>query len=131
MSMTDPIADLLTRIRNGQSSGKTHVSLASSGIKESVLEVLKSEGYVVDYRQESDGVKDTLIVELKYHSGAPVIENSQRVSKPGCRVYRGKDDLPTVMGGLGVAIVSTSRGVMSDRRARAEGHGGEVLCVVS
>jgi len=131
MSMTDPIADLLTRIRNGQSSGKTHVSLASSGIKESVLEVLKSEGYVASYRKESDGAKDTLTVELKYHSGAPVIENIQRVSKPGCRVYRGKDDLPTVMGGLGVAIVSTSRGVMSDRQARAEGHGGEVLCVVS
>lgn len=131
MSMTDPIADLLTRIRNGQSSGKTHVSLASSGIKESVLEVLKSEGYVAGYRKESDGAKDTLTVELKYHSGAPVIENIQRVSKPGCRVYRGKDDLPTVMGGLGVAIVSTSRGVMSDRQARAEGHGGEVLCVVS
>lgn len=131
MSMTDPIADLLTRIRNGQSSGKTHVWVASSGIKESVLGVLKNEGYVNDFRKESDGGKDTLVVELKYHAGTPVIESIQRVSKPGCRVYRGKDDLPTVMGGLGVAIVSTSRGVMTDRQARAEGHGGEVLCVVS
>jgi len=131
MSMTDPIADLLTRIRNGQTSGKTHVRVASSGIKHAILQVLKDEGYIADFRKESEHGKDTLVVELKYFSGRPVIENIRRVSTPGCRVYRSKDDLPTVMGGLGVAIVSTSQGVMSDRRARTEGHGGEVLCVVS
>ena len=131
MSMTDPIADLLTRIRNGQSSGKTHVRVGSSGIKKAILEVLKDEGYVADFREETDEDKAVLVVELKYFSGKPVIENIQRVSSPGCRIYRGKNDLPKVMGGLGVAIVSTSQGVMSDRRARSEGHGGEVLCVVS
>lgn len=131
MSMTDPIADLLTRIRNGQKAGKTHVSVASSGIKKAVLNVLKDEGYIADYRTDTDEGKEIVSVELKYFSGKPVIESIQRVSRPGCRVYRGKGDLPQVMGGLGVAIVSTSRGVMSDRQARAEGHGGEVLCVVS
>lgn len=131
MSMTDPIADLLTRIRNGQSSGKTQVRVASSGIKQAILQVLKDEGYIADFRKESDGAKADLVVELKYFSGKPVIEHIQRVSTPGRRVFRGKDDLPKVMGGLGVAIVSTSRGVMSDRRARSEGHGGEVLCLVS
>ncbi len=131
MSMTDPIADLLTRIRNGQKAGKTHISVASSGIKKAVLSVLKDEGYVADYRTETTEGKETISVELKYFSGKPVIESIQRVSRPGCRVYRGKGDLPQVMGGLGVAIVSTSRGVMSDRQARSEGHGGEVLCVVS
>ncbi len=131
MSMTDPIADLLTRIRNGQKAGKTHVSVASSGIKKAVLEVLKDEGYITDFRADKDEGKEVISVELKYFSGKPVIENIQRVSRPGCRVYRGKGDLPQVMGGLGVAIVSTSRGVMSDRKARADGHGGEVLCVVS
>ena len=131
MSMTDPIADLLTRIRNGQSSGKTRVRVGASGIKGAILQVLKDEGYIVDFREESDGGKAILSVELKYFSGRPVIENIQRVSTPGCRVYRSKTDLPKVMGGLGVAIVSTSRGVMSDRQARSEGHGGEVLCLVS
>ncbi len=131
MSMTDPIADLLTRIRNGQSSGKTHIRVASSGIKQAIVQVLKDEGYVADFRMESEGGKDTLVVELKYFSGQPVIETIRRVSTPGCRVYRGKDELPKVMGGLGVAIVSTSQGVMSDRQARTRGHGGEVLCVVS
>jgi small subunit ribosomal protein S8 len=131
MSMTDPIADLLTRIRNGQKAGKTHISVASSGIKKAVLNVLKDEGYVADYRTETTEGKETISVELKYFSGKPVIESIQRVSRPGCRVYRRKGDLPQVMGGLGVAIVSTSRGVMSDRQARSEGHGGEVLCVVS
>lgn len=131
MSMTDPIADLLTRIRNGQSSGKTHVRVAFSGIKQAILQVLKDEGYIADYRKESDSGKDSLVVELKYFSGRPVIEHLERVSRPGRRVFRGKTDLPTVMGGLGVAIVSTSRGVMSDRQARSEGHGGEVLCYVS
>ena len=131
MSMTDPIADLLTRIRNGQKAGKTHVSVASSGIKKAVLEVLKDEGYISGYRTDTDESKESITVELKYFSGKPVIESIQRVSRPGCRVYRRKGDLPQVMGGLGVAIVSTSRGVMSDRQARSEGHGGEVLCVVS
>lgn len=131
MSMTDPIADLLTRIRNGQSSGKAHIRVGSSGIKRAIVKVLKDEGYIVDFRDEEDGAKSDLVVELKYFSGKPVIENIQRVSTPGCRVYRNRSDLPKVMGGLGVAIVSTSRGVMSDRQARSEGHGGEVLCVVS
>lgn len=131
MSMTDPIADLLTRIRNGQKASKTHVSVSASGIKKAVLEVLKDEGYIAGYRIESDGGMETIDVELKYFGGKPVIESIQRVSRPGRRVYRGKDDLPTVMGGLGVAIVSTSKGVMSDRKAREQGHGGEVLCVVS
>lgn len=131
MSMTDPVADLLTRIRNGQKAGKTRVSVASSGLKKSILRVLKEEGYIADFRSDQDGRKETLSVELRYFGGKPVIENVQRVSKPGCRVYRGTGDLPKVMGGLGVAIVSTSRGVMSDREARAQGQGGEVLCVVS
>jgi small subunit ribosomal protein S8 len=131
MSMTDPIADLLTRIRNGQTSGKTHVRVASSGIKQAILQVLKDEGYIVDFRKESEDGKDTLVVDLKYFSGRPVIETIRRISTPGCRVYRSKDDLPKVMGGLGLAIVSTSQGVMSDRQARTQGHGGEVLCVVS
>jgi small subunit ribosomal protein S8 len=129
--MTDPVADLLTRIRNGQKAGKARVAVASSGIKKSILRVLKDEGYISDFRAEQDGRKETLTVELKYFGGKPVIENVQRVSKPGCRVYRGSSELPRVMGGLGVAIVSTSRGVMSDREARANGQGGEVLCVVS
>jgi small subunit ribosomal protein S8 len=131
MSMTDPIADLLTRIRNGQKAAKTHVTVSSSGIKKAVLEVLKDEGYIAGYRAETEDGMESISVELKYFGGKPVIENIQRVSRPGRRVYRGKDDLPTVMGGLGVAIVSTSKGVMSDRKARQHGHGGEVLCVVS
>ncbi len=131
MSMTDPIADLLTRIRNGQKAGKTHIKVAASGVKKSILEVLKDEGYIGGYSSEKDGALETLIVDLKYFEGRPVIESIQRYSKPGCRRYRGKDDLPKVMGGLGVAIISTSGGVMSDRQARAQGRGGEVLCVVS
>jgi small subunit ribosomal protein S8 len=131
MSMTDPVADLLTRIRNGQKAGKTRVVVASSGLKKSILRVLKDEGYIADFGADQDGPKETLTVELRYFGGKPVIENVQRVSKPGCRIYRGTGDLPKVMGGLGVAIVSTSRGVMSDREARAQGQGGEVLCVVS
>lgn len=131
MSMTDPIADLLTRIRNGQKAGKTHIKIAASGVKKSILEVLKDEGYIGGYSSEKDGGLETLIVDLKYFEGKPVIESIQRYSKPGCRRYRGKDDLPKVMGGLGVAIISTSGGVMSDRQARAQGRGGEVLCVVS
>ncbi len=131
MSMTDPIADLLTRIRNGQKAGKSHVSVPASRIKEAILAVLKDEGFVGEYRSESVDGKPALVVELRYFDGKPVIETLQRVSKPGRRIFRGKDELPRVIGGLGVAIVSTSGGVMSDREARAKGQGGEVLCVVS
>lgn len=131
MSMTDPIADLLTRIRNGQKAGKANVSIPSSAIKRAILEVLKNEGYVGEFRTESAGGKESLVVELRYHDGAPVIESLHRVSRPGRRIYRGKDELPQVFGGLGVAIVSTSQGLMSDREARAKGQGGEVICVVS
>ena len=132
MSMTDPIADMLTRIRNGQKARKLSVSMPLSNAKAAVVKVLKDEGYIVDFTTTSDGVvKGELNVELKYFEGAPVIETVQRVSKPGLRVYRGKDELPKVLGGLGVAIISTSAGVMSDRQAREQGIGGEVLCVVS
>ncbi|MGD8498146.1 MAG: 30S ribosomal protein S8 [Chromatiales bacterium] len=130
MSMSDPIADLLTRIRNGQSSGKVEVSMPASKLKRAVTEVLKREGYIEDYRLDETSAKPTLTVQLKYYEGRPVIERLERVSRPGLRIFRGKGDLPTVRGGLGVAIVSTSNGVMSDREARAAGHGGEVLCVV-
>lgn len=131
MSMTDPIADMLTRIRNGQSAGKVEVTMPASRLKADVAQVLKDEGYIRDFeRREQDG-KPVLAVALKYHGGKPVIGELQRVSRPGLRIYRGKSDLPKVLGGLGVAIVSTSSGVMSDRAARAGGHGGEILCVVS
>jgi small subunit ribosomal protein S8 len=130
MSMSDPIADLLTRIRNGQSSGKVEVSMPASKLKRAVTEVLKREGYIEDYRLDETLAKPTLTVQLKYYEGRPVIERLERVSRPGLRIFRGKGDLPKVRGGLGVAIVSTSNGVMSDREARAAGHGGEVLCVV-
>ena len=131
MSMTDPIADMLTRIRNGQKARKVSVSMPSSTAKVAVAKVLKDEGYITDYSTETEGVKSELSVELKYFEGTPVIENVQRGSKPGLRVYRGNEELPKVLGGLGVAIVSTSAGVMSDRQARKQGIGGEVLCVVS
>jgi len=131
MSMTDPIADMLTRIRNGQKARKVSVAMPSSTAKVAVAKVLKDEGYITGYETEDSGAKAELTVELKYFEGTPVIERVQRVSKPGLRVYRGKEDLPKVLGGLGVAIVSTSAGVMSDRQAREQGIGGEVLCVVS
>jgi len=131
MSMTDPIADMLTRIRNGQKARKVSVSMPSSTAKTAVAEVLKDEGYITAYSTETEGVKTELTIELKYFEGTPVIENVQRVSRPGLRVYRGNEELPKVLGGLGVAIISTSAGVMSDRQARKQGIGGEVLCVVS
>lgn len=131
MSMTDPIADMLTRTRNAQAARKTQVSMPASKLKKAVAEVLKAEGYISDLAQTEITGKPTLTLDLKYFEGQPVIGKIQRVSRPGLRVYRGKDDLPQVMGGLGVAIVSTSRGVMSDRAARAAGEGGEVLCFVS
>ena len=132
MSMTDPVADMLTRIRNGQNVGLTSVSMPSSTLKEAIAYVLKEEGYIdgVDV-SDQPGNKRELKITLKYFDGKPVIEKIQKVSKPGLRIYRGKGDLPKVMGGLGVAIVSTSEGVMSDRAARAKGFGGEVLCVVA
>lgn len=131
MSMTDPVSDMLTRIRNGQKARKVSVSMPASTVKVAVASVLKDEGYITDFASSGEGVMKTLSVELKYFEGAPVIEKVQRVSKPGLRIYRGKDDLPKVLGGLGIAIVSTSAGVMSDRQARKQGIGGEVICVVS
>ncbi|HEX5693634.1 MAG TPA: 30S ribosomal protein S8 [Arenimonas sp.] len=131
MSITDPIADMLTRIRNGQKARKVSVTMPSSSAKVAVARVLKDEGYITDFATEEDGAKTTLTVELKYFEGRPVIEHIARVSKPGLRIYRGRQELPKVLGGLGVAIVSTSAGVMSDRQAREQGVGGEVICVVS
>ena len=131
MSMTDPIADLLTRIRNGQSSGKPEVNVPASKVKLAIAKVLKDEGYIEDFAANANDGKPMLVVQLKYFQGRPVIDRLERVSRPGLRVYKGKDELPSILGGLGIAIVSTSQGVMSDRQARAAGHGGEVLCIVS
>lgn len=130
MSMTDPIADLLTRIRNGQAASKAQVSMPASKAKKAVANVLKSEGYIADVAEQTADGKPQLVITLKYHDGKPVIDSLQRVSRPGLRIYKAKDELPKVLGGLGVAIVSTSKGVMSDREARALGEGGEVLCTV-
>ena len=130
MTMTDPISDMLTRIRNGQKARKVSVSMPASKAKEAVARVLKDEGYITDYAVDGEGAEKALSVELKYFEGVPVIEKIQRASRPGLRVYRGKEELPQVLGGLGVAIVSTSAGVMSDRQAREKGIGGEVICIV-
>jgi len=129
--MTDPIADMLTRIRNAQMVEKVSVRIPASQLKLAIAKVLEQEGYVSGVTEVSDGSKALIEVGLKYHEGRPVIDHFERVSKPGLRQYVGKDDLPRVAGGLGVAIVSTSKGVMSDRAARSAGLGGEVLCVVS
>jgi small subunit ribosomal protein S8 len=131
MSMTDPIADMLTRIRNAQLVRKTVVSMPSSKVKAAIAQVLKDEGYVDGFAVRENEGKPLLEISLKYYAGEPVIEKIERVSRPGLRIYRGRDDLPKVMNGLGVAIVSTSRGVMTDRKARATGVGGEVLCIVA
>jgi small subunit ribosomal protein S8 len=131
MSMTDPVADLLTRIRNGQTAGKTHVSLDSSKIKTAIARVLKDEGYVADFRVAAETGKPRLTIDLKYFEGRPVIDRLERVSRPGLRIYRSKDELPKVLGGMGTVIVSTPQGVMTDRQARAIGQGGEVLCIVA
>jgi len=131
MSMSDPIADMFTRIRNAQSVEKVAVSMPSSKLKAAIAQVLKEEGYIESFRIEHDGAKSQLHVQLKYYAGRPVIERLERVSRPGLRVYRGKSSIPKVMDGLGVAIVSTPRGVMTDRRARASGVGGEVLAFVA
>ena len=131
MSMTDPIADMLTRVRNGLSANKAEVLMPASKVKKSIAQVLKDEGYITDFSvQDIDG-KATLKLDLKYYQGKPVITEIKRASRPGLRLYKGKGELPTVMGGLGIAIVSTSAGVMTDRAARKAGHGGEVLCTVS
>ena len=131
MTMTDPISDMLTRIRNGQKARKVSVSMPASKAKEAVARVLKQEGYIADYAVAGDGAAKELSVELKYFEGVPVIESIKRASRPGLRIYRGKEKLPRVLGGLGVAIVSTSAGVMSDREAREKGIGGELICIVS
>lgn len=132
MSMSDPIADMLTRIRNAQAMEKVSVRMPASKLKTAIANVLKDEGYIEGYKIEGDQAKVAeLEIELKYYSGRPVIESIARVSKPGLRIYRGKDELPNVMNGLGVAIVSTPRGVMTDRKARSLGVGGEVLCTVA
>jgi small subunit ribosomal protein S8 len=132
MSMSDPIADMLTRIRNAQAMRKQTVSMPASKMKMAVAQVLKSEGYIEDaVAVDLGGAKRSLELKLKYFEGRPVIERLQRFSRPGLRRYCGKSDLPTVLGGLGVAIVTTSRGVMTDKQARAEGVGGEVVCVVA
>lgn len=130
MSMHDPISDMLTRIRNGQRANKASVSMPSSKLKCAIAQVLKEEGYIEDFAVSADA-KPVLNVELKYYAGRPVIERIQRVSRPGLRVYKGSQSIPNVMNGLGVTIVSTSQGVMTDRKARANGVGGELLCVVA
>jgi len=131
MTMSDPIADMLTRIRNAQRSEKQVVAMPASRVKASIAQVLKDEGYIDDFAvRENDG-KPQLEISLKYYAGKPVIEKLERVSRPGLRIYRGTSEMPNVMNGLGVAIVSTSRGVMTDRKARGLGVGGEVLCIVA
>ena len=132
MSMSDPIADMLTRIRNAQAMEKTSVKMPMSKVKAAIARVLKDEGYIEDFKVAGDITKIAkLEIGLKYYAGRPVIETIKRISKPGLRIYRGKDDLPSVMNGLGVAIVSTPQGVMTDRKARSLGMGGEVLCTVA
>lgn len=130
MSMQDPIGDMLTRIRNAQARAKRDVAMPASKRKSAIAEVLKNEGYITDYRVEGEGATKQLHVELKYFGGKPVIERVWRVSRPGLRIYKTKDQLPSIIGGLGVAIVSTSKGLMSDREARAQGIGGEIICSV-
>jgi len=131
MSMTDPIADMLTRIRNAQMVEQAVVAMPSSKVKLAIARVLQDEGYIDAFKVSSDVVKPVLEIALKYYAGRPVIEKIERVSKPGLRIYKSKDDIPRVMNGLGIAIVSTSHGVMTDRKARATGIGGEVLCIVA
>ena len=131
MSMTDPIADMLTRIRNGQSADKESVEMPSSKLKLAIAQVLQDEGYISGFETVDLDGKPRLRVALKYFQGHGVIEHIERMSKPGLRVYRGKKEVPTVVGGLGISIVSTSQGVMTDRAAREAGHGGEILCYVS
>jgi small subunit ribosomal protein S8 len=131
MSLQDPISDMLTYIRNGQARNKRDVNMPTSKLKVAVASVLKEEGYITDFSVSDDEVKKTLTVELKYFEGKPVIDTLKRVSRPSLRTYRAKDELPTILNGLGIAIVSTPKGVMTDKSARKQGVGGEVLCLVS
>jgi len=131
MSMQDTLADMFTRIRNGQMAAKPSVTMPSSKMKVSIARVLKEEGYIVDYSVDGDTIKPNLSIDLKYFDGKPVIEKIKRASRPGLRLYKGQDDLPRIMDGLGVSIISTSKGVMTDKAARAVGVGGEVICTVS
>jgi small subunit ribosomal protein S8 len=131
MSMSDPIADMLTRIRNAQMVDKAAVTMPSSKIKVAIAQVLKDEGYIDGFAVKSDDGKSQLEIALKYYAGRPVIERIERVSRPGLRIYKGRDAIPQVMNGLGVAIVTTPKGVMTDRKARQTGVGGEVLCFVA
>ncbi len=131
MSMTDPIADMLTRIRNAQLAEKVTVQMPSSKVKVAIAKVLKDEGYIEGFAVVGEETRPQLEIALKYYAGRPVIEKIERISKPGLRIYKSKDDIPRVMNGLGIAIVSTSRGVMTDRKARATGVGGEVICIVA
>jgi small subunit ribosomal protein S8 len=129
--MQDPIGDMLTRIRNGQAARKQHVVMPASTLKAAIAQLLKAEGYVADYSVKPEDGKPSLVVELKYYEGKPVIENLRRVSRPGLRVYRSKTALPKIQNGLGIAILTTSKGLMTDRAARAQGIGGEIICYVS
>ena len=131
MSMSDPISDMLTRIRNAQMAEKINVKMPSSKLKVAIAQVLQDEGYVEGFNVSSEGAKPTLEIALKYYAGKPVIERIERVSRPGLRIYKGRHDIPQVMNGLGVAIVTTPQGVMTDRKARQVGIGGEVLCYVA
>lgn len=131
MSMSDPIADMLTRIRNAQSANKVSVSMPNSKVKMGIASVLKDEGYITDFRVDENDGKPQLEITLKYFEGRGVIDDIRRASRPGLRIYRGKDDLPRVLDGLGIAIVSTSRGFMTDAAAKSAGHGGEVICYVA
>ena len=131
MTMQDPISDMLTRIRNSQAVNKKEVVMPFSTVKFAIAKVLKAEGYIADYRESGEGIERSLIITLKYFEGAPVIDNLRRVSRPGLRIYKNKDELPEVKNGLGIAIVSTSKGVMSCREARRLGQGGEIICMVS
>ena len=129
MSLQDPVSDMLTRIRNAQKATKVSVKMPTSTQKENIAKVLKDEGYINDY-SVSDGTKKDLTIDLKYFQGKPVIEEIKRVSRPGLRIFKSKDELPSVNGGLGIAIISTSKGVMTEKQARATGNGGEVICTV-
>jgi small subunit ribosomal protein S8 len=129
MSLQDPIADMLTRVRNAQKANKVSVEMPASNQKANIAAVLKEEGYISDYKVSNDALKK-LVIDLKYYQGRPVIETIKRISKPGLRIFKSKDQLPSINGGLGIAIISTSKGVMSDRKARAAGFGGEVICSV-
>ena len=131
MSMTDPIADMFTRIRNAQATARPTVRMPASSVKVAIVKVLKDEGYVRDFQVNKDGAKSVLEIALKYFEGRPVIDRLERVSRPGLRIYRGKDELPKVLGGMGTVIVSTPKGVMTDKQARSIGQGGEVLCIVA